>query len=99
MANPKSKFKKGTEIRWTSKGPAGQKKRKGIVRGFCLAGEELKFPKSADLAKFKAEPMNQIHNRYLVEIVRVHKRTGKKLKSQWLAPKAVTLEKTAKLIA
>jgi hypothetical protein len=96
MANPKSKFKKGSEIRWTSVGPMGKKKRKGIVRGFCKAGEELKFPKSADLAKFKAEPMNQIHNRYLVEVPRTHARTGKKLPSHWLAPKAVTLEKTAK---
>lgn len=94
----KSKLKRGQKIRWTSKGPKGKKRREGIVRGFVPAGSEVKFPKAADLNKFKAEMVNVIHNRYLVEIERVHKRTGKKLPSQWLAPKAAILDKKAKEI-
>jgi hypothetical protein len=93
----KSKLKRGQKIRWTSKGPMGKKRREGIVRGFVPAGAEIKFPKTADMNKFKAEQVNKIHNRYLVEIPRVHKRTGKKLASQWLAPKAAILDKTAKV--
>lgn len=96
MAKPKSKFKKGTPVRWLSKGPAGEKKREGIVRGIFAAGEALKFPKSADLAKFKAEHTNSIHTRYLIEVPRTHARTGEKLASHWLAPKAVVFEETAK---
>ena len=93
----KSKLKRGQKIRWTSKGPAGKKRREGIVRGFVPADTEIKFPKSADMNKFKAELTNKIHNRYLVECPRAHKITGKKLASHWLAPKAAILDKTAKV--
>lgn len=97
MAKSKSKFKKGTCVSWTSKGPAGEKKRKGIVRGFVAPDHEVKLPKSADESKFKAEKVNKIHNRYLIEIPRgENKKTGKKLPSYWLAPKAVTFESTAR---
>lgn len=96
---PKAQFKRGQKVRWKSVGPGGYTKmREGIVRGFAAAGEELTFPKSADPNKFKAETKNKIHARYLIEIPRQHARTEKKLASQWMAPKAVTLEKTAKVI-
>lgn len=96
MAKTKTKFKKGTRVRWKSVGPAGEMKREGIVHGRFAPGEQLKFPKRADLAKFKANLVNSIHSRYLIEIPRVHAKTGEKLASQWLAPKAVTFEKTAR---
>lgn len=94
----KKKFKNGQKVRWISKSPHGEKEREGIVRGYLKPGDELKLPKSADVNKLKASPLNTVHTRYLIEVKRVHARTGVKLASHWLTPKAVTFESTAKAI-
>lgn len=96
----KPKFKKGAKIRWTSKGPAGTRKREGRVVGFCAPGEAITklMPKSADLNKFKAQKVNHVHARYLIEIPRTDRRNGQRLASSWMATKAVTLEQAAKVV-
>jgi len=96
----KPKFKKGAKIRWTSKGPAGTRKREGCVVGFCPPGEKITtlMPKTADLNKFKARAVNNVHARYLIEIQRIDRRNGQKLASTWMATKAVTLEQSAKVV-
>jgi len=92
-------FRRGDEISWTSNGPKGVRERVGIVRAYVKPGKEIKLPKRADPAKFKAALVNTVHARYLVEIQRVHKNTGRKLKSHWMAPKAVTLERLAVVVS
>ena len=87
----KKKIKNNTEITWKARGPFGSKKRTGIVRKFVKAGNEIVLPRGADDTKLKAEFVNSIHDRYLVEIQRVHGRTGTKIASHWMAPKAATI--------
>jgi hypothetical protein len=92
------KFEKGTRVRWRSEGPNGHVMREGIVRALVLPGRKVTLPKSADPAKFKAKIVNRVHTRYLVEIPRANARSGRKLASAWLAPKAVTFEKLARRV-
>lgn len=85
------KVKNNTEITWKARGPFGSRKRTGIVRKFVKAGTEIVLPRGADETKLKAEFVNTIHDRYLVEIQRRHGRTGAKIASLWMAPKAATI--------
>jgi hypothetical protein len=89
---------RGTKIRWRSDGPKSATVREGVVRGYLPPGRRLKLPKSADPAKCRVSQVNAIHARYLVEVPRRNARSGKKLASHWLAPKAKTLDKIAKTL-
>lgn len=92
MSDKNTRIKRNTKIRWTSRGPQGERKREGVVKAFVPKGQDIKLPKSADPAKFKATVRNKIHDRYLIEVPRVNAKTGQKLASHWLAPKAAFLE-------
>jgi D-aminopeptidase len=89
---------RGTEIVWLSEGPKGHKMRRGVVRAHVPPGRQLRLPKSADPAKCRVALVNAVHARYLVEIPRANKRSGRKLASLWMAPKAVTLDKVAEVV-
>lgn len=80
---------------WDSSSPTNTIRRRGIVRAFVPAGEKVKLPAKA---LFKAARVNSVHDRYLVEIPRRHATTGEELPSQWLAPKAVVIERTARKV-
>lgn len=85
---------KGTRVRWRSDGPQGHcVQREGVVRAYLPPGKRARLP--AD-AKFKASEVNSVHARYLIEVPRANKRSGRKLASHWLAPKAVTLDRLAR---
>ena len=86
-------LKKGTHIRWLAKSARGSQWREGVVRGHYPAGRRLRLPASADPNKLKAADVNRVHARYLVEIPRRHKTSGRRMSSLWMAPKAVALEK------
>ena len=77
----KKRIKAKTEVTWKTKGPFGSRKRTGIVRKFVKANVAIKLPRGADPAKLKAEALNTIHDRYVIEIPRIHGRTGDKLAS------------------
>lgn len=83
-------------IRWLASGPRGSQWREGIVRGYYAPGRPLRLPPSADWRKLKAAKVNSVHARYLIEVRRVHKTSGRRLASQWMAPKAVALERAMK---
>jgi hypothetical protein len=89
---------KGAEIIWLSDGPRGTRTRTGIVRAHVPPGRAIKLPKSADPAKLRAKVVNSVHARYLVEVPRRNARSGRRLASQWLAPKAAVLDKIAKVV-
>lgn len=82
-------IKINSHVSWKTKSSTGDGQRAGIVRAFVAAGK--KIPKLPKGSKFKSLPVNKIHDRYLVEIERVNKKTGVKLGSLWMAPKAATL--------
>jgi len=88
-----ARLHKGSRVRWKSEGRGGAKWREGIVRGYLEPGVRARPPKDA---QFKAAAVNSIHARYLVEIRRENKRSGRKLPSLYLAPKARLLERVAK---
>ena len=76
----------GDTVTWEAKGPYGAREREGVVRAFIPAGEP-----APDLENFRAQRINLVHDRYLVEIERAHGRTGLKMASLWMAPKAATV--------
>lgn len=80
---------------WDSASPSNVIRRRGYVRAFVPAGKRAPVPKKA---AFKAATVNSVHDRYLVEVPRWHARTGEQLPSQWLAPKAVVIERTARKV-
>ena len=91
-------IERGTEVVWMSEGPRGHKMRRGIVRAHVPPGRRLKLPRSADSAKCRVTEINAVHARYLIEIPRANKRSGRKLASLWMAPKAVTLDRVAEIV-
>jgi len=68
------------------------------VRAYLPPGRRLRLPKRADPAKCRVAEVNSVHARYLVEVPRHNARSGKRLGSHWLAPKAVILDKVAEII-
>ena len=88
----------GTHISWRSDGPRGYRYLRGFVRAHVPPGRKVRLPKSADPAKFKAKDINSVHARYLVVLRRRNGRSGRPIPSLWMAPKAATLEKMAKIL-
>jgi hypothetical protein len=90
-------FKAGDTISWVSRGPYGKRRRLGTVVAFCppKANITRMMPKGADRKKFKAQAVNLVHNRYLIEIERTDARNGRELASTWMASKVVTLDAIA----
>jgi hypothetical protein len=89
---------KGTRIRWLSRGRQGRRVLEGIVRAHVPAGRKIHLPAHADPAKLRAALVNRVHARYLVEVLRRNARSGRPIASQWMAPKALTLDRVAKKI-
>ena len=86
---------RGSQIGWRSDGPAGSRMLVGIVRAHVPPGRKIRLPKSADPVKLRAQIVNTVHARYLVEVPRCNVRSGKRIPSLWMAPKARTLDKVA----
>lgn len=92
-------LRRGARIRWRSDGPRGRGRwREGVVRARLWPGDSAlaHMPASADVMKLRAHDVNSVHTRYLVEVPRVNKRSGRRLASHWLAPKASVLERRAR---
>ena len=87
---------KGTRIRWLSRGREGGRTLEGIVRALVPAGRKIQLPAHADPARLRAARVNRVHARYLVEVPRRNARSGRPIASQWMAPKALTLDRVAK---
>lgn len=91
----KSKIKNKTKIKWRATSSTGSKLREGLVIGYVPAGKPVK---TIARGECKFQTLNSVHDRYLVEITRTDRRSGKKRVSKFMAPKARWLEKNAKIL-
>lgn len=90
-------FKNKDTVKWTSKGPAGSRRLKGIIKGVVKAGAIAKIPSIC--TKFRGKEIDTKHDRYLVSIARGdNKKTGKDLGFEFLSPRVATFDGIAKRV-